>query len=376
MVEKNQKIIVAVDAMGGDNAPDSVMAGISLYIEELINTNNANNLTFRIFGDNKKLAKYFDIYPNLNSFATVIDVADEILPTDKPSQAIRKIKTTSMGLGILSLKQKNELWGNKLSDCFISAGNTGALMAMSVLTLRTLNGISRPAICSLVPTMGKDLVFLDLGANPECSENNLFEFAIMAEIYAKKVLKISKPSIGLLNIGTEEEKGTQVVKKTAEILKKSSLSSNYKGFVEGSDLGKGEVDIIITDGFSGNIALKTMEGTAKVCGFYIKKSFNENIFTKIAGLISLPILNGLKKKIDPRNYNGAMFLGLDGVVVKSHGNADSFSFKNAITRAILLVENRVNDYIIDEVKEITTIRQENNTIKNNNLNIKPNQIVH
>jgi glycerol-3-phosphate acyltransferase PlsX len=356
--QERSNIIVAVDAMGGDKAPDSVMQGISLYLESFINSFTTPNLSFRIFGDARKLEKYLDIYPNLKGFCEIIHAEDEILPTEKPSLALRKLKTSSMGMGIKSLKEENPLWGNKKSSCFISSGNTGAMMAMGVLTLRTLNGIARPAICSIAPTMKKDLVFLDLGANAECSEQNLFEFALMAEIYARKVLKLSVPKIGLLNIGTEEEKGTAAVKQAAKLLQNSYLAPNYIGFVEGTDLGKGEVDIIVTDGFCGNIALKTMEGTAKVCGFYIKEAFNKNFFSKIAGLIALPALKVLKNKIDPRNYNGAMFLGLDGVIVKSHGSSDALGFQNALIKAISLVENKVNDYIIQEAKKTVNLNKQ------------------
>jgi glycerol-3-phosphate acyltransferase PlsX len=235
------------------------------------------------------------------------------------------------------------------ADAMISGGNTGALMAMSKLTLRTLPGIDRPAICSLFPTRKGQSVMLDLGANAECTADNLFQFGIMGEAFAKAVLAIKQPTIGLLNIGSEAGKGVDSVRAAAEMLSTTHLPIKYIGFVEGNDIPAGTADVIVADGFTGNIALKMAEGVGKLCGEYIKMGLTSSIFAKIGALMAKPALKSIFKKIDPRAHNGAMFLGLNGIVVKSHGGMDHVGFAHAIDVAVDLIKDKINQRIIDEM---------------------------
>ena len=228
---------------------------------------------------------------------------------------------------------------DRIADGFVSAGNTGALMAISKFVLRTISGIDRPAIAGLMPTLKGQTVILDLGANVDCSNKNLVQFALMGDIFSQAVLGIQKPKIGLLNVGSELIKGNEIVKQTHSDLKNIKEKINFHGFVEGSDINKGIVDVVVTDGFSGNIALKTAEGVAELIFTFLKNSYNSSIVSKIGYILSKPALNRFKTRIDPRTYNGAVLLGLNGIVVKSHGGTDSFGFCNAIGVAVSLIEN-------------------------------------
>jgi glycerol-3-phosphate acyltransferase PlsX len=234
----------------------------------------------------------------------------------------------------------------------VSAGNTGALMAISKLVLRTLPGVSRPAIAALFPTLRGECVMLDLGANVESNAQDLYRFAIMGDAFARAVLGLSRPRIGLLNVGSEDLKGRAEVKEACTLLKDSRLSLNFHGFIEGNDIAAGTVDVVVTDGFTGNIALKTAEGAARLIRTYLKDAFNSSPIAKIGGLMASNALKGVKDKLDDRKRNGAMFLGLAGIAVKSHGGADDYSFCNAISVAVELVAHRINDRIIDEIGNI------------------------
>jgi glycerol-3-phosphate acyltransferase PlsX len=242
----------------------------------------------------------------------------------------------------------------KEADACVSAGNTGALMATARFVLKTIPGIDRPAICSAIPTQTGHTHMLDLGANVELSAEHLLEFAVMGSVLTNAIDDIENPSVGLLNIGQEEMKGNEQVQQAAGLISNSTL--NYHGFIEGDDIYKGVVDVVVADGFVGNISLKTSEGVAKMIIYYIKQEFNRNWLTKLAGLIAMPVLKAFKSKIDPRIYNGASLLGLRGIVVKSHGGADVFSFTNAIRVAIMEVENNVPEKISKVLQE-TLIEQ-------------------
>ena len=238
------------------------------------------------------------------------------------------------------------------SDVVVSAGNTGALMAIAKVILRPLPSIARPAIVTSIPNRKKSAtVFLDMGANIECSADVLFQFAVMGSAFASAVLKISKPTIGVLNVGSEELKGHDEVRNVAEMLKNSSLKEQFHGYVEGNDIAAGTVDVVVTDGFTGNIALKSIEGMAKLVSSLVKEGFTSSIWAKLGYLLASVSLSKSIKTVDPRLHNGAMLVGLSGVVVKSHGGADAASFSNAIKVAISLVENKVNEQITHELKQ-------------------------
>jgi glycerol-3-phosphate acyltransferase PlsX len=236
---------------------------------------------------------------------------------------------------------------NGEADACVSAGNTGALMSIARFVLKTISGVDRPAIMSAVPTLNGPTHVLDLGANIDSKPSTLLQFAIMGSIAVQNTENIDRPSVGLLNVGTEELKGNDKSQETSELLKNSSL--NYIGFVEGDDIYKGNVDVIVCDGFEGNIALKASEGVAKMFSFFIKKSFTKNIFTKLVAIIAKPVMRDFKSKVDPGKYNGASLLGLRGVVVKSHGNADIDSFLHAIKEAYLEAHAKITDKISEQL---------------------------
>jgi len=234
---------------------------------------------------------------------------------------------------------------NREASAVVSAGNTGALMAMATVVLRMLPGIDRPAIVTSFPTQNGDCVMLDLGANIECDAKNLVQFAVMGEVFARYELDIEQPSIGILNVGVEGLKGSDSVRKAATILQESNLPIKFYGFVEGDDIGKGTVDVIVTDGFTGNIALKTAEGTAKLITFFLKKYLMGSFISKIGAVIARPALEKFRTHFDPRRYNGAMLVGLNGICVKSHGGTDSLGFAHAIESGVKLIRRNFNDVI-------------------------------
>ncbi len=310
--------------MGGDHGPKATIEGVHMASKIY------PNVKFKLFGDKNKsenqLKKH--ILKNYEFFHTLENIKSD----DEPVNALRKLKKSSMRLGINDVSEK-------IADGFVSAGNTGALMAISKFVLKTLNGINRPAIAGLMPTLKGQTVILDLGANVDCSNQNLVQFALMGDIFSQAVLGIPKPRIGLLNVGSELIKGNEIVKQTYADLSRIEKKINFHGFVEGNDINKGIVDVVVTDGFSGNIALKTAEGVAELIFTFLKNSYNSSFISKIGYLLSKPALNRFKTRIDPRKYNGAVLLGLNGIVVKSHGGTDAFGFCNAIGVAVSLIEN-------------------------------------
>lgn len=337
---------LALDAMGGDNAPYSVIAGAA---EAAV---RHNGIEFLIFGDEAKIAPLMEKFPSLKSRSKLIHTEKLVTTHEKPSVALRQGKHSSMGLAIKAVEE-NE------AEAAVSSGNTGALMAMAKFMLKTLPGIDRPAIGSLIPNKRGDSVMLDLGANAECNADNLFQFAVMGDAFAKAVLGRSNPSIGLLNIGSEESKGIENVKLAAMMLKDNVLDLNFHGFVEGNDIPAGTVDVIVTDGFSGNIALKTLEGTAKFFTSMLKTALSSSVSSKAGALLARPALKSLFSLLDPRMHNGAMFLGLNGIVVKSHGGTDEIGFANAIEVAVNLVSYGINRKIIDEMEASSRAACEN-----------------
>jgi len=328
---------LALDAMGGDNSPYSVVAGANLFAEK------NSNIFFIFFGDKEKLEPILNKHSKLKKCSEVVHTTEFISADEKPSTALRKSKNSSMRLAIEAVK-------NGKADAIVSAGNTGALMVMSKLILKTLDGIDRPAICTIIPTKKGSSLLLDMGANSACDAENLAQFAIMGDAFAKAALTVESPSIGLLNIGSEELKGHETVRVANQILGEEYTHLNYHGYVEGDDIMTGVVDVIVTDGFTGNIALKAIEGTAKILTGFFKEGFKASIFSRIGFLFSALSLKHVFKRIDPRNHNGAMFVGLNGISIKSHGNADKLGFANALKVAVNLIENKINDKIIEELR--------------------------
>ena len=302
-------------------------------------------LKFLIFGNEPQIAPIINSIPALKAASQIVHTEHKIEGDDKPSHAVRRGRQSSMWLAIESVKEGR-------ACAVVSSGNTGALMAMSKLILRTLPGVSRPAICALLPTKRGEVVMLDLGANVEASAQDLHRYAIMGDAFARSVLGLSKPRIGLLNVGSEELKGHDEVKEANELLKNSAIKLNFHGFVEGNDITAGTVDVVVTDGFTGNIALKTAEGVARLMRNFMKDAFNSSPLAKLGGLLAYGALSSVKDKMDDRKRNGAMFLGLNGIAVKSHGGADAFSFCNAVSVAVELVAHHINTRIIEELRHL------------------------
>ena len=332
---------IALDAMGGDFGPEVVIPAAALAIADLPGAH------FLIFGDEKRIHPILLRYPALTANSTVRHTEKIVGNDEKPSQALRSGKDSSMRLAIESVKEGE-------SGSIVSAGNTGALMAMSKLILRSLPGISRPAIASIFPTMKGKTVVLDLGANILCDAEILVQFAILGAVYARVVLGVQTPTIGLLNIGSEEMKGHEQLRAAANILSSVDLPGKYYGFVEGDDITNGTVDVVVTDGFTGNVALKVAEGVSKLMSGKMKEAFKSSPLAMLGGFLAMPALKKLKKQMDPRFYNGGMFLGLDGICVKSHGGMDEVGFANAIKVAGNLVENGFNKRVAIEIEQLMT----------------------
>lgn len=332
---------IAVDAMGGDEGLAVMLAGVALARRQW------PGLTFDLIGDETAIAAGLANHPNLAAASTVIHAPDVIDGSEKPSQAIRRAKTTSMGIAIDRVKQGH-------AGAAVSSGNTGALMAMSKLALRTMPGIDRPALAALLPSLGdKDFVMLDLGANTECDPRNLVEFAVMGAAYSRTALGIDRPRVRLLNIGSEDLKGTDEIREAANKLRDAKHAHlAFEGFIEGDKISRGTCDVVVCDGFSGNIALKTMEGTARFVTDLLRRAFTSSIRSKFGFLVSRPATELLKHHLDPNNHNGAVFLGLNGVVVKSHGSANDKGVANAIGVAAKLVANKLTQKITDDLAVI------------------------
>ena len=331
-------IHLSLDAMGGDNAPQIIVDGAA---QSKI---RYPDVKFSFFGNKNKL------FPLVSSIKTLKDSqiihTDEIIGANqKPSIAVRKGKNSSMGLAIQAVKTGQ-------TDAIVSAGNTGALMAMTKLFLRPIEGITRPAIAAYFPTIRGESCMLDLGANIECDAKNLVQFAFMGQAFANILMGVNNPTISLLNIGEEEQKGLDYIKEASQILTKLKDQINYTGFIEGDKIAQGISDVIIADGFSGNVSLKTAEGTALLVTSYLKKALSSSLSSKIGYLFAKRAINDFKLQMDPRKYNGAVFLGLNGVAVKSHGGTDAFGFANAICVAIDMVKY---NFISDLKKKISKI---------------------
>ena len=331
--------------MGGDTAPDMVVEGIDIARRRL------PQVRFLTFGDATQLEPLFARFPDARAVCEIRHTEDAITNETKPSTALRQGKNSSMRLAIDAV-------GTGEAAGVVSAGNTGALMALAKFVLKTLPGIDRPAIATFFPTERSASIMLDLGANVECDEHNLVQFAVMGEVFARNVLNLEQPSIGLLNIGSEVLKGNEAVRKASAILQKSDLPIKFHGFIEGTDIAAGTVDVIVTDGFTGNVALKTAEGTAKLFSEFLKTAIRSSWLAKFGMLFARPALLQVMARLDARRYNGALFVGLNGVVVKSHGGTDAVGFANAIGVAVDMISRDLNSRIGEELARIAAEQEQ------------------
>jgi glycerol-3-phosphate acyltransferase PlsX len=319
------RLTLALDAMGGDFAPASVVRGANIARKRF------PNVDFLLFGDERKIAPLLKRRSRLRRIAQVIHTEHMVSNEDKPVVALRSGRNSSMRLAIEAVKEGR-------AGGMVSGGNTGALMAMAKVVLRMLPGIDRPAMASFFPTMKGESVMLDLGANISCTAENLVQFAVMGELFARIVLGILQPSVGLLNVGSEEAKGHEEVRRAAALLREGRHKLDFRGFVEGDDIAKGTVDVIVADGFSGNVAIKAAEGTARLVADFLRQTFRSSILAGIGYLFARHALRKLRSRLDPRRYNGAVFLGVNGVTVKSHGSADALGFATAIGVAVDMMQ--------------------------------------
>jgi glycerol-3-phosphate acyltransferase PlsX len=337
---------IAVDAMGGDEGVRVMVEGAALA------RRRHEEFKFLLVGDEPRIAAALDNHPNLRGASEILHCDDVVGGDELPSRAIRRAKTTSMGLAVNAVKTGE-------AGAAVSAGNTGALMAMSKIALRTMPGIDRPALAAIMPTLQEhDVVMLDLGANTEADARNLVQFAVMGAAYSRIVNGFDKPVVRLLNIGTEEIKGTEELRDAAAMLtaasarEDSKLALKFDGFVESDKINRGETHVVVTDGFSGNIALKAIEGSARFVTDLLRQAFTSSLRSKIGFLVSRPATELLKHHLDPNNHNGAVFLGLNGVVVKSHGSANAKGVANAVAVAARLLENKLTERIAHDLAEL------------------------
>ena len=325
-------IKIAVDAMGGDNSPNKIIDGI-------VHHHKSNQSTFyKIFGDEDRISKLLNNKISKINYE-VVNTLNKVSSEDSPLEAAKRGKDTSMWLAIESVKKKD-------CDIVISAGNTGALLVISKLNLKMINNIDKPALSALWPNKTGMSVVLDLGANIECSSKNLFDFSVMGASLYKSLYPQETPNVALLNIGSEELKGNETIKETYQLMNEKK-SNDYKfcGYIEGNELMNGEVNVIVSDGFTGNVALKTAEGTANFITDELKKALSGSLIGKISSLLNISNLRKFKKRLDPRLYNGAIFIGLDSPVVKSHGGTDYIGFANSLDVCCRIVSGNLIEKI-------------------------------
>ncbi len=333
------KTVIAVDAMGGDHGP---AVTVPACLDFLASHPGAELLLVGLPEPlERELARAHAVgRPGV----TVVPAAQVVGMDENVRTAIRTKKHSSMRVAIDLVKE------GRAQAC-VSAGNTGALMGTAKFVLKTIPGIDRPAICAVLPTRNGQVYALDLGANADCTPEHLVQFALMGATLVRAVEGKENPTVGLLNIGSEEIKGNEVVKKASELLRASPII-NFHGNVEGDDIYKGTTDVVVCDGFAGNVALKTSEGLAKMLGDFLKEEYTRNVFSRIAALVSLPVIKRFRRRVDHRRYNGAALLGLRGIVVKSHGSADRLAFATALGRAATEVEHGLNERIGEEVARL------------------------
>jgi len=321
---------ISLDAMSGDLGAEVVVRAAHKALREHV------NIKLLLVGDREELQGHVTRIIGDEQRLSIVHASEIVEMSDSPVDAMRKKKDSSMRVAINLVKDGK-------ADACVSAGNTGALMATAKFVLKMLPGIDRPAIITELPAKGGTLHMLDLGANTTCTAEQLFQFAVMGAIVTEDITGVENPRVALLNIGAEDTKGIGTVKEAASMLNESTL--NYVGFIEGSELFSGKADVVVTDGFTGNVALKTMEGTVGLAAHYLKRAFTRNFFAKLQAVLARPVLKHLGGRMDPRKYNGATLVGLNGIVIKSHGSADSFAFEHAIHTAVVEVRNQVPQQI-------------------------------
>lgn len=342
-------ISLSVDAMGGDAAPDVVIDGLDLFFAtrsdaHVILHGNADLLTTSVQSR------------SWSDACTIVDQPDVVAMDAKPSSALRRAKGTSMWGMIESVKQGEAHAG-------VSAGNTGALMAMSMLALRKMPGVHRPGMTAVWPTLKGRSVVLDVGANLDADAEQLVEFAVMGESYARAVFGKEKPTVGLLNIGSEEEKGRDAIKLAAELLRNRDLGIDFRGFIEGNDISTGLVDVVVTDGFTGNVALKTAEGTARLVSTYVRAALSSSLLSKAGAALAASGLRELKSKLNPSSVNGGVLLGLNGVIVKSHGGTDAEGFSTAVKLAADLAQSSYMDEVAAGLNRVSRLGTSPETVE-------------
>jgi glycerol-3-phosphate acyltransferase PlsX len=334
-----QPITIALDAMGGDLGPRAALGGAARALDI------KPNLKFILFGRTADIEASLAPYPSLRAVAAIHHTDTVVAPHDKPSVALRQGRDSSMRKAIEAVAEGR-------AQCVVSSGNTGALMAMAKIVLKTLPGVHRPAIASVFPTIKDQVMMLDLGANIECDAEMLVQFAVLGAVYARVVKGIERPTVGLLNVGSEEMKGHDELREAARILSAINFPGRFHGFVEGNDIPLGTTDVVVTDGFSGNIAIKVAEGVAKLTGTFIRQAFTSSPLAVLGGMLAYGGMKRLKKRVDPRLYNGGMFLGLNGICVKSHGGSDEVGVANAIVRAADLAMNNFIQRVASEMEAV------------------------
>lgn len=339
----SDRVIIAIDAMGGDRAPDMVLKGANIALQRF------PQVEFRFYGIESAIRPLLGRLPKLARRATIHHTDDVVTGDAKPSIALRTGRRSSMRLAIDAVAEGE-------AHCVVSAGNTGALMAMAKFALKMLPGIDRPAMASFFPTQRGESVMLDLGANIECDADNLVQFALMGDVFARTVLGLIQPSVGLLNVGAEDLKGNDAVRGAAARLRGAGSPIRFHGFIEGNDIAAGTVDVIVTDGFTGNVALKTAEGTARLYSDFLRAAFRHSLSARIGYLFAAPALRKLRERLDPRRYNGAVFLGLQGIAVKSHGGADALGFANAVGVAVDMKLNGFLEKISDGISTLAALQ--------------------
>ncbi len=325
-------ITLSVDAMGGDKAPTMVIQGLVIAIQRY------PTLHFLLYGEAETVEPLLKQEKSLAGKVTFFPCTEIITPDTKPGAAMRGFPDSSMRQAIRAV-------ANGQAQGVISAGNTGAYMALAKMLLKTMPGIDRPALASLAPTLRGESVILDLGANVECSPKNLQQFAIMGEIFARHVLHLPKPSVGLINVGSEDIKGSSSVKEAADLIRTSSIKDNFYGFIEGDDVTRGTVDVAVTDGFTGNVLLKSGEGVMQLALQYFKEAFKSSWTARLGYLLAGSMLRKLSMRLDYRRYNGGIWLGLNGIAIKSHGGADAFGFAHAIDLAVDMVASHMMKHL-------------------------------
>lgn len=336
----SNSLIIALDAMGGDFGPEVVVPAAATALEEL-----GGQVRFQFYGREAEIRKFLNNHSALIAVSDVIHTDKAITSHEKAATALRSGRDSSMRLAIDAVKDGR-------AHAVVSAGNTGALMATAKMVLKCLPGISRPAIASVFPTKTGDVVMLDLGANVVCDAEILTQFAVLGAVYARVVKGVSTPTVGLLNIGSEDMKGNDDVRAAAAILSSIKFPGRYHGFVEGDDIPMGTVDVVVTDGFTGNVAIKVAEGVGHLTNDLLKEAFLSTPLAKLGAMLAYGSLKRMKKKLDPRAYNGGMFLGLNGICVKSHGGMNAYGFSRAIMVAANLVKNDYNRRVAQEIEQV------------------------